>query len=64
MIATACRWQPRGPALVRGPKVGISATGEADANELYPNEHLPAGIDKTAIELYREFREDPASFFA
>jgi type I restriction enzyme M protein len=49
--------------LYEAEKVGLSATGEPDANELYPNDRLPAGIDKTAVELYREFREDPAPFF-
>lgn len=49
--------------LYEAEKVGIGATGEAEANELYPNERLPAGIDKTAVELYRDFRKDPAPFF-
>ncbi|MEC4747226.1 N-6 DNA methylase [Methylomicrobium sp. Wu6] len=49
--------------LYEAEKVGISATGEVDANELYPNERLPAGIDKTAVELFREFRKDPTPFF-
>jgi type I restriction enzyme M protein len=49
--------------LYEAEKVGISATGEPDLNELYPNERLPAGIEKTCLELYREFRKDPAPFF-
>lgn len=49
--------------LYEAEKVGLTATGEPDANELYPNERLPAGLDKTALELYREFREDPSPFF-
>lgn len=42
--------------------VGISATGEADTNELYPNDNLPPGLEKTCLEWYREFREDPEPF--
>lgn len=44
-------------------KVGISATGEADRNELYPNEALPPGLEATCLELYRQFRCDPERFF-
>ena len=45
-------------------KVGITATGEADANELYPNANLPAGMkpEETCLELYRRFRKDPEAF--
>lgn len=43
-------------------KVGISATGEEDQNELYPNEKQPNGIEKTCLEWYREFRADPTTF--
>jgi len=49
--------------LYEADKVGISATGEPDLNELYPNDRLPSGIEKTCLELYREFRKDPAPFF-
>jgi type I restriction enzyme M protein len=49
--------------LYEAEKVGISATGEPDLNELYPNDRVPPGIEKTCLELYREFREDPAPFF-
>lgn len=42
--------------------VGISSTGEADYNELYPNDNLPSGCEKTCLELYREFQENPNSF--
>ncbi len=41
--------------------VGISATGEEDYNELYPNDNLPKGLDKTCVELYRQFLIDPSS---
>lgn len=43
-------------------KVGISATGEEDQNELYPNANQPADCDKTCLELYREFLADPSAF--
>jgi type I restriction enzyme M protein len=50
--------------LYEAEHVGITATGEPDANELYPNERQPAGDVKTCVELYREFRKNPESFFA
>jgi type I restriction enzyme M protein len=43
-------------------KVGITATGESDQNELYPNPDLPPGIEKSCVELYQEFRKDPEPF--
>jgi type I restriction enzyme M protein len=43
--------------------VGINATGEACENELYPNEHVPASCEKTCLELYKEFRQNPSSFY-
>ena len=42
--------------------VGITATGEADSNELYPNDALPIGIEKSCLELYRQFRKSPDAF--
>ncbi|MDI6774165.1 MAG: N-6 DNA methylase [Verrucomicrobiota bacterium] len=42
--------------------VGITATGEADSNELYPNGQLPAGVEKSCLELFREFRTEPKAF--
>ena len=39
--------------------VGISATGEEDENELYPNDNQPADCRKTCLEWYREFLDDP-----
>jgi type I restriction enzyme M protein len=42
--------------------VGITATGETDSNELYPNDNLPAGVEQTCLELYREFRQNPQAF--
>ncbi len=41
-------------------KVGITATGEPDYNELYPNDNVPPNIEKTCLELYREFMENPS----
>ncbi len=49
--------------LYEAEKVGLTATGEADANELYPNDRLPAGVEKTALEQYFSFRDDPTPFF-
>jgi type I restriction enzyme M protein len=43
-------------------KVGITATGEEDQNELYPNPNARSGIEKTALELYREFCKHPEAF--
>ncbi len=43
--------------------VGITATGEADYNELYPNNDTPPGLGKTCLECYQEFRKNPTSFF-
>jgi type I restriction enzyme M protein len=43
-------------------KVGITATGEDDQNELYPNDNLPDGIEKTCLEWYREFLVNPDAF--
>jgi type I restriction enzyme M protein len=42
-------------------KVGIAATGEADYNELYPNDNMPPDTEKTCLELYREFRKNPSA---
>ncbi|MDT3457457.1 N-6 DNA methylase [Stenotrophomonas pavanii] len=43
-------------------KVGISATGEEEQNELYPNERQPADMQKTTLEWYRQFLSDPEAF--
>jgi type I restriction enzyme M protein len=40
-------------------KVGITATGEEDQNELYPNSNVPQGGEMTALELFQEFRKHP-----
>ena len=44
-------------------KVGITATGDTDQNELFPNDRKPQGLSKTCLELYREFRRNPKDFF-
>jgi type I restriction enzyme M protein len=49
--------------LYEAEKVGISATGDPDENELYPNDRQPADCSKTCLELYREFKKDPKPFF-
>jgi type I restriction enzyme M protein len=49
--------------LYEAEKVGITATGEQDQNELVPNENSPPGITKTCLELYQEFRRNPKPFF-
>jgi len=41
--------------------VGITATGESDFNELYPNDALPPGVERSCLELYREFRNEQES---
>ncbi len=50
--------------LYEAEKVGISATGEPDANELYPNDRMPTGMkpEDTCLELYRRFRTNPMEF--
>lgn len=47
-------------------RVGITATGEPDANELYPNERVPSEIPtgQTAIELYEAFLREHTSHFS
>jgi type I restriction enzyme M protein len=50
--------------MYKAEKVGITATGEADQNELFPNDNQPPGLDVTCVELYRQFRTDPDRFFA
>ena len=40
-------------------KVGISATGEEDKNELYPNVNQPEEFEKTCLEWYRQFLLNP-----
>ena len=49
--------------LYEAEKMGLTATGEPDANELYPNPRLPVGITQTALEQYRAFEKDAKPFF-
>lgn len=49
--------------LYEAEKVGITATGEDDQNELYPNKNVPPDTNKTCLELYREFRKNSEGFF-
>jgi type I restriction enzyme M protein len=49
--------------MYKAEQVGITATGEPDDNELYPNERLPKDMT-SCLELYRQFRKDPTAFFA
>lgn len=49
--------------LYEAEKVGITATGEPDQIELFPNDNTPPGITKTCLELYQEFRRNPKAFF-
>ena len=49
--------------LYEAEKVGITATGEEDLNELYPNKNFPSGLEKSCLDLYSDFREDPEPFF-
>jgi type I restriction enzyme M protein len=43
-------------------KVGITATGDEDQNELFPNDRQPPEVNKTCLELYRQFRQNPKAF--
>jgi type I restriction enzyme M protein len=43
--------------------VGITATGEADKNELVNNENMPPDVIKSCLELYQEFKQNPSKFF-
>jgi type I restriction enzyme M protein len=54
--------------LYEAERVGITATGEPDLNELYrdesqPGGNVPPGVELTCLELHREFRADPEKFF-
>ncbi len=52
--------------LYEAEHVGITATGETDRvpNELFSGNHIPEGMEKTTLELYREFRATPKFFLA
>ena len=48
--------------LYEAEKAGITATGEPDQNELYPNDNLPPELEKTCLEHYREFRRNALQY--
>lgn len=50
--------------LYEAERVGITATGEEDLNVLcrYPKDAVPPGVEKTCLELYRAFRQNPHAF--
>lgn len=50
--------------LYEAEKVGITATGDSDSNELFPSDNLPENIApaETCLALYRQFRSDPEAF--
>ena len=49
--------------LYAADKVGITSTGEADQNELFPHPNQPPGTEgKTCLEVYRAFIQDPKPF--
>lgn len=43
-------------------KVGVTASGAEDYNELYPNRRLPKNVKCSALEAFRHFISDPAKF--
>jgi type I restriction enzyme M protein len=49
--------------LYEAEKVGLTATGEQDQNELVLNDNQPPGTTRTCLELYQEFRRNPGPFF-
>jgi type I restriction enzyme M protein len=49
--------------LCEAERVGITATGDTDQNELFPNDNQPRNLSQTCLELYREFRRNPKEFF-
>jgi len=50
--------------LYEAEHVGITATGDTDRvpNELVPNDFKPSDVEKTTLELYRQFKADPKPF--
>jgi type I restriction enzyme M protein len=51
--------------LYEAEKVGITATGDEDQNELcrWPKNDPPPDIQQTCLELYQEFKHNPKPFF-
>jgi len=57
-------WAPGGQTRPYKAPVSLSKKNrEQDQNELVPNDNHPPGITKTCLELYQEFRCNPAPFF-
>jgi type I restriction enzyme M protein len=50
--------------LYEAEHVGITATGEIDANELYPNDNMPRDVDEPALTLYHQFLSRPKTFLS
>jgi type I restriction enzyme M protein len=48
--------------LYEAERVGITATGDSDLNELFPNDQQPPNVSKTCLELYRDFQKEPKKF--
>lgn len=50
--------------LYEAENVGITATGDLDANELYPNEYIPKHVkpEETCLDLYRRYLKNPKAF--
>lgn len=50
--------------LYQAERVGITATGDEDQNELcrYPKDNVPSNVSKTVLELYRAFIRNPKGF--
>ena len=49
--------------LYEAEKVGLTATGEADDNELYPNPRVPAGIEEDGGRTVPPVQGEPRAFF-
>jgi type I restriction enzyme M protein len=44
-------------------RVGITATGDQDIKELFPNPNQPVDSEgATALEVYHDFRQDPTKY--
>ncbi len=41
--------------------VGISATGDEDTNELGPHTVLPDGVERSCLDWYQLYQNDPAA---
>jgi type I restriction enzyme M protein len=48
--------------MYQAESVGITATGEPDKNELFPNDNKPNDIEKTCLELFQKFKMNPSAF--